>query len=100
MLAWASRPPRRVQRFVHPDLPRLIAETVEDIGARPWMNAVCLPQALAAQAMLRRRGVASKLCLGVMRESGALAAHAWVEIGGNIIIGRVDQGFSPLAQFG
>ena len=60
---------------------------VETVGAKPWMQALCLPRALAAQTMLRRRGIASKLCLGVTREGGALAAHAWVEVGQEMIVG-------------
>lgn len=68
------------------------------------MKAVCLPQALAAQAMLRRRGIASRLCFGVAREGKMLAAHAWIEIGHKIIIGETDRAAGPafarLAQFG
>ena len=42
---------------------------------------MCLPRALAAHAMLRRRGIASSLCLGVARSGGAFAAHARIEVG-------------------
>ena len=35
-------------------------------------NALCLPRALAAHAMLRRRGIASTLCLGVARDGDKL----------------------------
>ena len=45
-----------------------------NVGASPWMNALCLPRALAAHAMLRRRGIASRLCLGVARERGRAGA--------------------------
>ena len=81
LLAWAARPPRRPDRFADPDLPARVAQAVDAVGSSRWMNALCLPRALAAQAMLRRRGIASRLCLGVTREGGPLAAHAWVEIG-------------------
>jgi transglutaminase-like putative cysteine protease len=51
--------------------------------------------------MLRRRGIASRLCLGVAREGGALAAHAWVEIGTDKIVGGPEaDAFSRLAEFG
>ena len=80
LFAWASRPPRRIRRFAGEEV-RWVSWAVETIGAKPWMQALCLPRALAAQAMLRRRGIASRLCLGVAREGGALAAHAWIEVG-------------------
>ena len=80
IFAWAKRPPRRIHRFAVDEV-SWISWAVESLGARPWMNALCLPRALAAHAMLRRRGIASRLCLGVAREGSELAAHAWVEIG-------------------
>jgi len=100
LFAWADRPPRRIHRFAV-DEASWIAWAVEDLGARPWMNALCLPRALAAHAMLRRRGVASRLCLGVAREGGDLAAHAWVEIGKDKIVGGAESdGFTRLGEFG
>jgi Transglutaminase-like superfamily len=100
VFAWATRPPARINRFAIDEV-SWISWAVETIGARPWMNALCLPRALAAHAMLRRRGVASRLCLGVARDGGALAAHAWVEIGKDKIVGGSEaEGFTPLAAFG
>ena len=46
--------------------------------------------ALAAQAMLRRRDIASRLCLGVARDEGALSAHAWIEVGQDVIVGAAE----------
>ncbi len=100
LFAWASRPPRRIRRFAGDEV-RWVSWAVETVGAKPWMQALCLPRALAAQTMLRRRGIASKLCLGVTREGGALAAHAWVEVGQEMIVGgAAAQGFSRIAEFG
>jgi hypothetical protein len=51
---------------------------------------VCLPRAMAVQWMLRRRGVASAIVIGVSAQPQGdrlHALHAWVEGGGNIIIG-------------
>jgi Transglutaminase-like superfamily len=54
------------------------------LGARP-----CLPLAMATQWLLRRRGIATELRIGVMRdESNHLEAHAWVELDGRILIGQ------------
>jgi hypothetical protein len=51
----------------------------------PW-KPVCLPQALAAKRMLRRRGIASTLYLGV-DPAKQLDAHAWVRVGRMIVTG-------------
>jgi hypothetical protein len=65
------------------------------------MHALCLPRALATQAMLRRRGIANRLCLGVARDSGELAAHAWIEVGNKKIVGGDEtRGFTRIAAFG
>jgi hypothetical protein len=51
--------------------------------------------------MLRRRGIASRLCLGVARDGGALSAHAWIELGQEIITGAaVAPRFTRLVEFG
>lgn len=100
LFAWADRPPRRVRRFAA-DEAKWVSWAVETIGASPWMNALCLPRALAAHAMLRRRGIASSLCLGVTRQNGAVTAHAWVEIGKDKIAGESGaEVFTRVAAFG
>ncbi len=64
-------------------------------GFLPGAN--CLPQALAAQAMLGRRGMVAKLCLGVGKAGGSLSAHAWLEDAeGQCLIGHAD--FSRLSR--
>ena len=51
-------------------------------------RATCLPQALAAEALLTRGGLAAELQIGVMKtEAGKLLAHAWVESEGRIVVG-------------
>lgn len=100
LLAWADRPARHIRRFPA-DEARWIAWAIDHVGAHPMMNALCLPRALAAHAMLRRRGIASRLCLGVARNSGAFAAHAWIEVGGTKIVGGNEAGnFTQIAAFG
>jgi hypothetical protein len=100
IFAWANRPPRCIRRFATEEI-RWISWAVENLGARPWTRALCLPRALAAQAMLRRRGIAGRLCLGVRRAAGELDAHAWVEIGGNKVVGGdALDGFTRIAEFG
>jgi len=97
MFAWADRAPRSIRRFAA-DEARWICWAVEEIGARN--DALCLPRALAAHAMLRRRGIVSRLCLGVAREGESFAAHAWVEIGKDKVVGADEaQGYTGLASY-
>ena len=72
------------------------------IAARnvPW-NAVCLPQAMAAKAMLARRGQGSALHLGAARAGDGLTAHAWLVVGGEVVVGEAGIAeVAPLARFG
>lgn len=100
LFAWADRAPRRISRFAVEDA-TWIAWAVERAGSHRWMNALCLPRALAAHAMLRRRGIASRLCLGVARSDGEIAAHAWIEVGELTVVGGDEaRSFTRLAAYG
>jgi hypothetical protein len=66
----------------------------------PW-NAVCLPQAMTAKAMLARRGQGSALHLGTAIGDSGLNAHAWLVAGGEIVVGEAGlPDMTPLARFG
>ena len=66
----------------------------------PW-SAVCLPQAMAAKAMLARRGQGSVLHLGATMVDGRLNAHAWLAAGGEIVVGEAGlPEMTPLTRFG
>ena len=100
LFAWAGRPVRHVRRFAD-DEARWVAWAVDHLGALTGMDGLCLPRALAAHAMLRRRGIASRLCLGVARSGSAFAAHAWIEVGDERIVGGDEAArFTRLAAFG
>jgi hypothetical protein len=62
--------------------------------ANRFPPATCLVQALAAAALLRRRGLACQLRLGVRgraaTDGAALEAHAWLECDGRVAVGAVD----------
>lgn len=64
-------------------------------------EAVCLPQAIAAQLLLRRRRVASLMHLGVaLANERKLQAHAWLEAAGIGITGYpVASDLSELGHF-
>ncbi len=52
--------------------------------------ASCLTQALALRTLLRLKGQNSQLKIGVEKDiDEKLAAHAWIEIDGKIIIGKL-----------
>lgn len=101
LLAWASRPPRQVNRFAASQATAMVTWAVDRVGTGRWMPASCLPRALAAQTMLRRRGVPSRLCLGVAKDEGALTAHAWIELArGSAPVDSEVERFTRIAEFG
>ncbi len=96
---------RRLGTFVPPSDPRTGAahaaagqqqtQLAEEIG---WavtraarhvpFKAVCLPQAMAARVMLKRRGVASVMHFGAARgREKPLDAHAWLDAAGIEVTG-------------
>jgi hypothetical protein len=77
------------------------ADNKADLSRLPWAiaaaarripGATCLPQALAAQAMLSRRAVPSVLRIGVAGPGAEsrIKAHAWVECRGDVIVGKLE----------
>lgn len=56
-----------------------LAQLVEIAGRHAPMRTTCLTEALALSWILRRRGLAGELRIGVARHDGALVAHAWLE---------------------
>lgn len=68
----------------------------------PWRTS-CLVQAVAGWMLLKRRGIAATIRLGVKQDagSGSLAAHAWLIVGGETVLGgAAAEGFAPLADMG
>ena len=97
-LTTADAPPAPPRR----DLARAIARSVRSVGRRR-LNAVCLPQAMAGQWMLRRRGVASRLWFGVRRAQGdadEMEYHAWLTVDGECVLGGGEiETFTALPPF-
>lgn len=79
-------------------LPEQAAWAVAAAARRLPGGATCLPQALACNAILRRRGYAPRLRIGVAArdDKEALRGHAWVEMDDRVIIGDLDD----LVRFG
>ncbi len=107
---------RGLGTFVPPSDPRALAARArtpqatlaEEIG---WavtraarhvpFKAVCLPQAMAARVMLKRRGVASVMHFGAAKgETKPLDAHAWLDAAGVEVTGYpVAKQFAEIACF-
>jgi hypothetical protein len=66
----------------------------------PW-HPMCFPRGLAAQWMLRRRGIPSVLYYGAAPDAvKGVAAHVWVCDGEVPVIGgRAAEGMAVLARF-
>jgi hypothetical protein len=45
-------------------------------------DSTCLRRSLVLYGLLRRRGSAPRLCVGVKKDGAALSAHAWIECAG------------------
>ena len=69
--------------------PGVVAGVVTAVhqAARLVPGATCLTQALAAQWMLGRAGITADLRFGAARGPSGLAAHAWLDVGGQTVIG-------------
>lgn len=70
-----------------------VSWAVQAVARHIRAGFVCLPQAMAAQAMLRRRGVATTLYLGVApdrADRATITAHAWLRAGDKIVTGETE----------
>jgi Transglutaminase-like superfamily len=83
---------RRLHRREH------VAWAVQQ-ASRIVPRSSCLTQSLATQVLLARAGHPSQLRIGVARGArGDLEAHAWVESGGQQVIGAREAGrYAPLS---
>lgn len=65
------------------------------VGRQLLGDQPCLAQALAVQMVFNRRKIPADLCIGVVKEKdGRLAAHAWVESEGQVVIGGTQEELS------
>ena len=76
----------RKHRFQHIDLERITWAV--HAASRCIRGARCLPQALAAYLLLKRRGCTTELKIGVIfAKGGLLTAHSWLERNGTVVFG-------------
>ncbi|MGJ4953893.1 lasso peptide biosynthesis B2 protein [Bradyrhizobium sp. HKCCYLS20291] len=66
----------------------------------PW-HPVCFDQAIAAQQMLRRRGLVAEIVYGVRHVAHGVDAHVWVRLeDGEIVVGgETSPLYQPIALF-
>jgi hypothetical protein len=50
-----------------------------------FLSNTCLVRACTLQGMLVRRGIPSRLCIGVNKSQSGIHAHAWVEVMGHAL---------------
>lgn len=97
LFEWVGRPPRRICRFAICEID-WVTWAVDEAAKN---GATELARILAVQFMLRRRGIAGRVCLGIAREDGQLISHTWIERNGLVVAGAAGAAQSKLvATFG
>jgi len=89
VLQWIELPAeeRSEAAPIDPQTERLV-RAVERAAHGLFPHAPCLTQAVVVQRLLRKRGHASDLRIGVRKVQGnLLEAHAWIEYRGVVVIG-------------
>ena len=78
-----------------------IGAAIATIGRHCFWRSTCLVQAVAAQLMLKRRGIPGTLYLGTARDTeNNLLAHAWTRCGREILTGASGrERFTVVASF-
>jgi hypothetical protein len=92
LCAAIERVPART-RFPRVESPVDTGRILDTVARRLPLSMTCLVQALAAKAMLRRRGHQATLHFGVRNGrdvTRALDAHAWLLCDGHVVVGRFD----------
>jgi hypothetical protein len=70
-------------KFVH----RVVRSV--DVAGNCLLDSPCLPKALAAQILLRRKRIETKLCIGFIIRDKKYTGHAWLKLGEEVILGDV-----------
>jgi len=97
---WSQRERPQIESNHSRDEIVRIATLVNIAALHGPFPATCLTRSLLLGWMLRRRGVASRLRIGVRFTQGILDAHAWVECAGIPVNDRPDVGeqFAPFGE--
>jgi len=79
---------RRPSVTYDPDAAARAARLVETAARYCLPRPTCLAKALVVFSLLRRRGLPVDLVIGVTKARGPLEGHAWVRLGGAIVVGN------------
>jgi Uncharacterised nucleotidyltransferase/Transglutaminase-like superfamily len=84
---WLESPPEHTAA-ASSDVVERIRWAVLSVARYGPLSFVCFPQALAAHAMLRRRGIGSIMHYGVRRSADRkMRAHTWLEVDHRMLLG-------------
>jgi hypothetical protein len=85
---WLESPPRQPAASDASETVEEIRWAVLTVARYGPLSFVCFPQALAAHAMLRRRGIRSIMHYGVRRSADRqMRAHTWLEVDHRMLLG-------------
>ncbi len=76
-----------------------IGAMLEGAARTTWWRSMCLEKALAGKWMLRRRGIACTMYMGVAKRGTEFIAHAWLVGEGQTVTGAGETVFATLAAF-
>ncbi len=76
-----------------------VGAMVERAARTTWWRSMCLEKALAGKWMLRRRGIASTMYVGVAKRGTEFVAHAWLVGEGQTLTGAGKTVYATLAAF-
>lgn len=63
-----------------------ISAVIEKLGG--WCHFKCFAKAIAAQRLLNKKNIPTKLYLGVHKKESELKAHAWLTCGSYFVTGK------------
>jgi hypothetical protein len=94
LVRWAESRPGRRPPSESGDMARVASLATWPQRIPGWPSS-CLRRSLVVTAVLRRRRLPAKVCVGVRKDDGRLHAHAWVECG-DTVLGSASERFEPL----
>jgi len=69
----------------HLDSARVVTRLEESVARHLFFGSNCLERSLVLWWLLRVRGISAELRIGARKEADRFEAHAWVELGGEVL---------------
>lgn len=88
------------QKMPHATLVRQRVSSIERAARYQFRPAMCLPRSVVLHQWLHQSGISNQLRIGVQKVNARFAAHAWIEIDGNVVYESTDAAvrFTPLVS--